>query len=191
MGLGDLGVQGMGVAVSKTMLYTALGGVDPADILAVCLDVGTNNEQLLNDPLYIGTKRRRLRGDAYDELLDEFVEAAKRRVRPSRSSCSLRISPTPTASVCWSATPRRRRCSTTTSTASRRRRSRGSSRRQKNEAGRARAHVPHRRRRPTEHASIGEILAEPVARETRTTVAERAPPHLDGRQRGTRHEATR
>ena len=79
MGLGDLGVQGMGVAVSKTMLYTALGGVDPADILAVCLDVGTNNEQLLNDPLYIGTKRRRLRGDAYDELLDEFVEAAKRR----------------------------------------------------------------------------------------------------------------
>lgn len=79
MGLGDLGVQGMGVAVSKTMLYTAVGGVDPADILAVCLDVGTNNEQLLNDPLYIGTKQRRLRGDAYDELLDEFVEAAKRR----------------------------------------------------------------------------------------------------------------
>jgi malic enzyme len=79
MGLGDLGVQGMGVAVSKTMLYTAIGGVDPADILAVCLDVGTNNESLLNDPLYIGTKQRRVTGDAYDELLDEFVEAAKRR----------------------------------------------------------------------------------------------------------------
>ena len=79
MGLGDLGVQGMGVASSKTNLYTSVGGVDPADVLAVCLDVGTNNEELLNDPLYIGTKNRRITGEAYDDLIDEFVESAKRR----------------------------------------------------------------------------------------------------------------
>lgn len=79
MGLGDLGVQGMGVASAKTNLYTAIGGIDPADILAVCLDVGTNNEELLNDPLYIGTKSKRITGDTYDELVDEFIDASKRR----------------------------------------------------------------------------------------------------------------
>lgn len=79
MGLGDLGVQGMGVAAAKTNLYTAAGGLDPSDVLAVCLDVGTNNRELLNDPLYIGNKHERTVGEAYDELLDEFVDAVKRR----------------------------------------------------------------------------------------------------------------
>ena len=77
MGLGDLGVQGMGVAAAKTNLYTAAGGLDPSDVLAVCLDVGTNNRELLNDPLYIGNKHERTVGEAYDELLDEFVDAAQ------------------------------------------------------------------------------------------------------------------
>ena len=79
MGLGDLGVQGMGVAAAKTNLYTSMGGVDPADALPVCIDVGTNNRALLNDPLYIGQKMERLTGDQYDDLLDEFVDAVKRR----------------------------------------------------------------------------------------------------------------
>ena len=80
MGLGDLGVQGMGVAVSKTNLYTSMGGVDPADCLPVCIDVGTNNQELLNDPLYIGQKTPRLTGEQYDDFLDEFVAAVKRRL---------------------------------------------------------------------------------------------------------------
>lgn len=79
MGLGDLGVQGMGVAVAKCNLYTSMGGVDPADVLPVCIDVGTNNQELLNDPMYIGQKIPRVTGEAYDDLLDEFVDAVKRR----------------------------------------------------------------------------------------------------------------
>ena len=79
MGLGDLGVQGMGVAAAKSNLYTSMGGVDPADVLPVCLDVGTNNQELLNDPLYVGNKMERITGEAYDELLDEFIDAVKRR----------------------------------------------------------------------------------------------------------------
>ncbi|ACO69391.1 malic oxidoreductase mitochondrial precursor [Micromonas commoda] len=79
MGLGDLGVQGIGVAVAKSCLYTSMGGLDPADVLPVCIDVGTNNESLLNDPLYIGQKTRRVEGEAYDELMDEFVDAVKLR----------------------------------------------------------------------------------------------------------------
>lgn len=79
MGLGDLGVQGMGVAAAKSNLYTSMGGIDPADVLPVCLDVGTNNQELLNDPLYVGNKIGRITGEAYDELLDEFIDAVKRR----------------------------------------------------------------------------------------------------------------
>ena len=79
MGLGDLGVQGIGVAVAKSCLYTSMGGLDPADVLPVCIDVGTNNEALLNDPLYIGQKTRRVEGEEYDELMDEFVDAVKLR----------------------------------------------------------------------------------------------------------------
>ena len=56
-----------------------MGGLDPADVLPVCIDVGTNNESLLNDPLYIGQKTRRVEGEEYDELMDEFVDAVKLR----------------------------------------------------------------------------------------------------------------
>ncbi|VVQ18344.1 NAD-dependent malic enzyme [Pseudomonas fluorescens] len=79
LGLGDQGVGGMGIPIGKLSLYTACGGISPAYTLPVVLDVGTNNPALLADPLYFGRREERVRGAAYDQFLQAFVEGIQRR----------------------------------------------------------------------------------------------------------------
>jgi malate dehydrogenase (oxaloacetate-decarboxylating) len=78
LGIGDWGVGGMGIALGKLAVYTAAGGVDPNRTLAVMLDVGTNNQSLLDDPLYLGVAHPRVSPDEYDRFIDDYVQAASR-----------------------------------------------------------------------------------------------------------------
>ena len=76
LGIGDWGVGGIDIAVGKLAVYTAAAGIDPARVIPVSLDVGTDNQELLDDPLYLGSRHRRVRGRRYDDFIDAYVTAA-------------------------------------------------------------------------------------------------------------------
>jgi malate dehydrogenase (oxaloacetate-decarboxylating) len=78
LGIGDQGVGGINIAIGKLAVYTAAAGIDPSRVLPVVLDVGTNNQELLADPIYIGNKFGRVRGDRYDQFIDLFIHTARK-----------------------------------------------------------------------------------------------------------------
>ncbi len=79
LGIGDQGIGGMDIPIAKLMVYTLCGGVDPTRTLPILLDVGTNNEELLKDPMYLGWRHERLTGQEYDDFIEQFVTAVKKK----------------------------------------------------------------------------------------------------------------
>ncbi len=79
LGLGDQGIGGMGIPIGKLALYSACGGISPAYSIPITLDVGTDNQQLLDDPMYMGWRHSRIRGSDYDDFIDQFINGIKRR----------------------------------------------------------------------------------------------------------------
>ncbi len=80
LGIGDQGIGGMDIAIGKLMVYILCGGIDPLRTLPIQLDVGTNNEKLLNDPLYLGWRHKRIQGKDYDQFIDKFVVAIRKKL---------------------------------------------------------------------------------------------------------------
>ena len=76
LGIGDCGVQGVDISVGKLMVYTAAAGIDPACVMPLVIDAGTNREELLNNPMYLGNRHERVRGEKYDAFIDQFVQTA-------------------------------------------------------------------------------------------------------------------
>lgn len=78
LGIGDWGVNGVNISVGKLMIYTAAAGINPSQVLPVSLDVGTNNQELIHDPLYLGLKKPRVTGKEYYDMVDKFVASARK-----------------------------------------------------------------------------------------------------------------
>lgn len=76
LGIGDWGVQGVDISVGKLMVYTAAAGIDPACVMPLVIDAGTNREELLNNPMYLGNRHERVHGEKYDAFIDQFVQTA-------------------------------------------------------------------------------------------------------------------
>ena len=78
LGIGDQGIGGMDIPVAKLMVYSACGGIDPSRTLPIFLDVGTNNVELLDDPLYLGCRHNRIYADEYDKFMDKFIHSIQK-----------------------------------------------------------------------------------------------------------------